>query len=113
MLIEPDDFDFFGFDDGLEDGEILAGEFDSGGDEDLPGIQEEVGDFGETAHDFARAAGGIMSFEVGVDTIKQGAEAEVVGVFAIHKELAFEHGGQGFATDVAGPVMTTRAERWL
>ena len=71
LLIEPDDFDFFGFDDGLEDAEIFAGEFDGGGDEDLPGIQEEVGDFGETAHDFTRAAGGIVSFEVGVDAIEQ------------------------------------------
>ena len=73
-----------------------------GGDEDLAGIQEEVRDFGKAAHDFTLAAGGIVPFEIGVDTIEQGAEAEIVGVFAILKELTLEHGGQGLAPDVAG-----------
>ena len=43
VLADPDGFDVFFLDDGLQDGEVGFGEFDGGDDEDLASIQEEVG----------------------------------------------------------------------
>ncbi len=102
LFTEPDGFDVFFFDDGLQDSEVGFGEFDGGDDEDLAGIQEEVGQLAKAADVLAPVVDGIATLEVGVDAVEDGADAEVVAEFAIFEELALEEAGEAFAADAFG-----------